>query len=101
MTGPAGLEWWLNLMAGLGILILAVPVWQLNRRKKKLTQIRSADLTAVDNAAFRGRVRDILLTKREREAADWRRIDEACLIAGYALLLGTAVLRVAAPLVAG
>jgi hypothetical protein len=93
----AAFQAWLNLAGFLGIAILAVPTWSLNLRKKKLQRILEADDPAATDPRFRARVRAILKGKRERDVADWRRIDEWCLIAGYLLVLGAAALRVAEP----
>ncbi len=97
MTG-AGFEWALNLAAFLGVAVLSVPTWSLNFRKKKLQRIRDADAAGGSADAFRDRVRAILRDKRERDAASWRRVDEICLVAGYLLVLGSAALRLLAPL---
>ena len=35
-------EWYLNLAAALGILVLSIPIWQLNRNKKILQRLRDA-----------------------------------------------------------
>ncbi len=91
----AALEWWLNLAALAGIAILAVPVWSLNARKKRLQRIR--DALPEPPEAFRDHVRAILREKRNRDVADWRALDEACLIAGYLLLLGSAFARLFVP----
>lgn len=89
------MTWWLNLAAFLGIMVLAVPVWSLNLRKKKLAQIEAA--LPADPDSFRAQVRDILKGKRARQVAEWRRVDEVCLWLGYALLLGSAFLRLFVP----
>lgn len=91
-------DWWLNLAAFLGVAVLAVPVWSLNSRKKRLQRIRDAETEGKSDAAFRARVRAILRDKRERDVAAWRRLDEICLAAGYLLVLGSAGLRLALPL---
>lgn len=92
---PGDLDWWLNLAAAAGIAVLAVPVWSLNTRKKRLQQIRAA--LPEPPAAFRDRVRAILREKRNRDVSDWRALDEACLVAGYVLLLGSAFARLFVP----
>ena len=84
-------EWWLNLGTTAGIAILAVPVWSLNDRKRKLQEIR--DALPEQPASFKDKVQHILAEKRGRDVADWRRIDDLCLKIGYALLLGSSVLR--------
>lgn len=94
----AAFQWWLNVAAFLGVLILSVPTWSLNFRKKKLQAIRDADRATPRSDDFRSRVRAILRDKRERDVAEWRRIDEICLASGYLLLLGSAALRLTAPL---
>lgn len=93
---PAEIHWWLNLATLVGIAILAVPTWSLNRRKKRLQAVR--DALAQDAQTFRASVREILHDKQNRDVSDWRRIDELCLIAGYLLLLGSAFARLWVPL---
>jgi hypothetical protein len=95
MPGP---EWWLNLASFLGVAVLAGPVWSLNFRKKRLQQIRDLEAAGGSAEAFRGRIRAILRSKRERDVADWRRVDEFCLAGGYLLVLGSAGLRLLLPL---
>lgn len=89
-------HWWLNLASLLGIAILAVPTWSLNRRKKMLQAVR--DALPQDPNSFRDSVKTILTDKRNKDVADWRRIDEICLLAGYLLLLGSSFLRLFVPL---
>jgi len=92
------MAWWLNLAAFFGLIILSVPTWSLNFRKKKLERIRAADQAAgKSDASFRAAVRGILRGRREKAVAEWRRIDEVCLFAGYLLLVGSAGLRLALP----
>lgn len=91
-------DWWLNLAAFLGVAVLAVPVWSLNFRKKRLQRIRDAEAAGGTAEAFRRRVRAILRDKRERDVAEWRRLDEVCLAAGYVLVFSSAGLRLALPL---
>ena len=91
----ANAHWWLNLLSMAGILILAVPVWSLNFRKKKLKEI--SDALPEEPATFREKVGSILKDKRGRDVSDWRRIDEICLFAGYFCLLGSAVARLFVP----
>lgn len=91
-------EWWLNLGTFAGVAVLSVPVWSLNFRKKRLRRIRDAEAAGGSDEAFRRQVRAILRGKRERDVADWRRIDEICLATGYILLLGSAGLRLTLPL---
>ncbi|MFT3973919.1 MAG: hypothetical protein QM699_10850 [Amaricoccus sp.] len=92
-------EWWLNLAAFLGVAVLAVPVWSLNLRKKRLQRIRDADAAGDTDESFRRRVRAILRDRRERDVAEWRRVDEIRLAGGYLLVFGSAGLRLALPLV--
>lgn len=92
---PAEFRWWLDFFTFLGIAILAVPVWSLNTRRKKLKAIQDALPDAPQS--FRERVRQILKDKRGRDVADWRRVDELCLIFGYGFLLGSSVLRLFLP----
>ncbi len=91
VVAGAGINWWLNLATALGIAVLAVPVWSLNMRKKKLQQVR--DALPAEPKAFKDRVRAILVDRHNRDVADWRRIDEVCLYVGYGLLLGSAAAR--------
>ena len=93
----ASMAWGLNLATFLGIAILAVPVWSLNTRKRKLHQVRQADADARSDSDFRTRTRRILADKHRKNVEDWRGIDQICLIVGYALLLGAALLRVVLP----
>ncbi len=93
----ASLAWGLNLATFIGIAILAVPVWSLNTRKRKLHQVRQADADAKSDSDFRTKTRGILADKHKKNVEDWRRIDQICLIVGYALLLGAALLRVILP----
>jgi hypothetical protein len=96
MMTAAEAHWWLNLAALIGIAILAVPTWSLNKRKKNLQSVRKTTPQKPDS--FRASVKAILTDKHNRDVADWRRIDEICLIAGYLLLLGSAFLRLFMPL---
>ncbi|WP_323796752.1 hypothetical protein [Nisaea sp.] len=89
------IQWWLNLMSLVGIAVLAVPVWSLNFRRKKLQKVQ--DALSHDPASFRNEVKDILLDKGNRDITTWRPVDEVCLIVGYLLLLGSSVLRLFAP----
>lgn len=91
------LHWWLNLATFAGIAILAVPVWDLNFRKRKLHQVQQAELQARDDSDFRARTRAILSEKHKKNVEGWRRRDQACLLIGYLLLLGAAALRIVFP----
>ncbi len=88
-------HWWLNFATMIGIALLAIPAWSLNFRKKKLQQIK--DALPEEPAAFKDRVQSVLKDKRERQVADWRRIDEVCLILGYALVLASSLIRLWVP----
>ena len=88
------LTWWLNLATFIGIAVLAVPVWSLNTRKRKLHQVRQTDADAKSDSDFRTKTRGILADKHRKNVEDWRGIDQICLVVGYALLLGAALLRV-------
>ncbi|MEL7212262.1 MAG: hypothetical protein AAGK92_06345 [Pseudomonadota bacterium] len=92
---PEVAHWWLNLMTLIGIAVLAVPVWSLNRRRKRLKEVR--DLLEETPDSFKRKVRGIVVDKQDRDVQDWRRIDEICLIVGYAALLGAAVMRLFVP----
>lgn len=92
----AEVHWWLNLTALIGIAILAVPTWSLNRRKKRLQAVR--DALPQEPKTFRDSVKGILTDKRNKEVSDWRWIDEICLIVGYLLLLGSSFARLWVPL---
>ena len=63
----ASMAWWLNLATFLGIAILAVPVWSLNTRKRKLHQVRQADADAGSDSDFRTRTRRILVGQAQEE----------------------------------
>lgn len=89
--------WWLNVASLAGIATLSVPVWSLNKRKRRLLAIKQADHTAKDANDFRKRTRAILVSKQKKNIEDWRSIDQTCLMIGYALLLGSALLRVLFP----
>ena len=93
----ASLAWGLDLATLIGIAILAVPVWSLNTRKRKLHQVREADAVARSDSDFRTRTRRILADKHRKNVEGWRSIDQICLVVGYALLLGAALLRVVLP----
>lgn len=86
--------WWLSLATCLGIAILAVPVWSLNARKRDRHMIQAADRSARNDSDFRLRTRKILLGRHDRQVNDWRRRDEICLLVGYTLVLGSALMRV-------
>jgi hypothetical protein len=88
-----GIDWWLNLASFLGIAILAVPVWSLNFRRKRLTALRQADRNAASDTDFRAQARKLLIDRHRRNVDDWRPVDQACLAIGYLLLLGAAFLR--------
>jgi len=90
-----GIHWWLNLVSLAGIVILAVPVWSLNVRKKKLQEIRQA-LTG-DPRTLKDRVKEILRDRRNRDVTEWRRLDELCLLSGYLALAGSSFLRLFFP----
>ncbi|WP_224823541.1 hypothetical protein [Cognatishimia sp. MH4019] len=94
---PQEAHWWLNLMTLLGIAVLAVPVWSLNNRRKRLKEVR--DLLAETPDSFKQKVREIVVDKQDRDVSDWRRIDELCLVIGYGALLGSAVLRLFVPII--
>ena len=89
-------HWWLNLASLVGIARTAIPTWSLNVMKKKLQRIR--EILPEEPAAFKGQVKVILEKKRDREASDWRSIDEKCLMFGYLLLFASAFLRLLVPI---
>lgn len=91
------IDWWLNLASFLGIAILAVPVWSLNFRRKRLTALRKADRDTASDRDFRAEARRLLIDRHRRNVDDWRSIDQACLAAGYLLLLGSALARLLVP----
>lgn len=95
---PIEIHRWLNLGTALGIAVLAIPVWSLNFKKKRLQQVR--DALPEEPSAFRERVKGILKDKHNRDVADWRPLDERCLWVGYGLLLGSSVVRLFVPMVA-
>lgn len=86
-------DWWVSLIAFLGVAILSWPVLSLNARRKRLQELRDADRPEQDDAGFRKAARDILIGRRERHVSDWRRLDEICLILGYLLLFGSSLAR--------
>ena len=85
--------WILNLTAFIGILILSIPVWSLNFRKKKLQKIKNRSDKRESSSKFRVKLRSASQRKREEGVAEWRRIDQFCLTVGYSLLLGSSFLR--------
>lgn len=85
--------WWLNCFSFLGILVLSVPTWSLNFRRKKLQKIKDADKNDSSGNNFRSKVRAISRRKREEGVAEWRRVDQVCLFVGYLLLLGSSASR--------
>ena len=85
-------EWYLNLAAALGILVLSIPIWQLNRNKKILQRLRDA-MKIKDQSDFRAEVGQIAQEKQSDEIASWKLWHELCLWLGYALLMGSAGLR--------
>ncbi|MEM5582142.1 MULTISPECIES: hypothetical protein [unclassified Roseibium] len=89
--------WWLNLATFSGIALLAVPVWDLNSRKRRLHQVQQADNEAENDSQFRARTRKILAEKHRKNVEGWRWRDQACLLIGYILLLGAAAVRIACP----
>jgi hypothetical protein len=89
------IHWMLNFGTTIGILVLAVPAWSLNGRRKRLQALRDLDRAATSDDTFRARARQILIERHRRNVDDWRRIDEICLLAGYLLLLGSSGLRLA------
>lgn len=90
-------HWWLNLATFSGIAILAVPVWDLNTRKRRLHLVQQAEEQAEDDSDFRTRTRRILAERHKKNVEGWRRRDQVCLFAGYILLLGAAALRIVFP----
>lgn len=89
----------LNAATFLGILILAVPVWSLNRRKRALAALPPAKTPPAGDDAAPGAVAAEQLLAEIRSGAtgwvnDWRPIDQKCLLAGYVLLLGSSFLRI-------
>lgn len=91
------LQWFLNLASFGGVAILSVPVWSLNFRRKQLHRHKVADREEHDTESFRARGRKVLLDRHKRNVEDWRPVDQACLLAGYLLLLGSAFLRLLFP----
>ena len=91
----ADLRWWLDLASVAGIAVLAVPVWSLNARKRRRQRLRRS--APSDPGGLRARLRPRLEAIGDRAVGDWRRIDEICLVIGYALLLGAAVARLFLP----
>lgn len=85
-----------NVMSALGMLALAVPALSLNSRKKALNRV----VTLIRKREERGdgsvldAIARELKAEREEQAGRWRRSDEVCLFAGYALLFIPAWWRV-------
>lgn len=78
--------WWLNLATALGTVILAVPVWQLNRNKKLLQRIKDVDGAGMSDSDFRDQIRRLAEEKQKERVAEWRAWHEACLWTGYSLV---------------
>lgn len=84
-----------NALSAFGILLLSVPAFSLNRRKKALERIRSiiskrnsqGDGSALDSIAL------ALQERRQDNAGRWHRMDELCLYIGYFSLLGASLWR--------
>lgn len=85
----------LDFMTFLGIAVLSMPVWSLNKRKKQLTRLENA--FGQDTAKARDEsvqeLADELIEERKKDTGDWRGWDEFCLWLGYGLLLGASFLR--------
>lgn len=84
---------WLNLASFAGVAVLAVPVFSLNSRRKRLQDLRDADRQVKDDGEFRSKARRILIDRRRKDIEDWRPFDEKCLRVGYGLLFASAFLR--------
>ncbi|HLS58347.1 MAG TPA: hypothetical protein VK022_01850 [Paracoccaceae bacterium] len=84
-----------NLAAVIGVLILAVPAFSLDLRKKALFRIdriierrrEMGDASALDAVAQE------LRDDRAARVTNWRRIDRICLYVGYHFVLGAAISR--------
>jgi hypothetical protein len=79
-----------------GIVVLAVPAFSLNLRKKafaRIARIVEDRRACGDGLALDAIAREVA-RERETAAGRWRRVDEICLYVGYALVLTGAVWRV-------
>ena len=89
-------EWNLNAASAAGILILSVPAFSLNSRKKSLFRIKNilkrrkpgAETSALNEIA------EELEDKATERANNWQLADQICLFVGYFLLLGSSIIRV-------
>lgn len=79
-----------NAMTFLGILVLAVPVWSLNLRKKSLHKIEQVieGRSGKNQTGILDDIDKIVKSHGQRSVANWRPCDQFCLIVGYLLLLG-------------
>ena len=87
-------EFWVNSASTLGIALLAFPALKLNKLKRRqaaalanlsASQDRNDDLLAA--------VAQLGVNKRGHQVATWSAWDQVCLHLGYALLLGSNILR--------
>jgi hypothetical protein len=93
------LETGLDAATFLGILLLAVPVWSLNRRKRALATLPKAATAdsgadATPGALAAGQLMGDIRSGATAWVNDWRPLDHRCLVGGYALLLGSSFLRI-------
>lgn len=85
-----------NIANAIGVVVLAVPAFSLNFRKKTLARIsdiiarraQRADASVLDDVA--NELEDTAKARANR----WRRVDEVCLFAGYLLVLGASAARI-------
>jgi len=87
------LETFMNFLGFVGLAVLSMPVWRLNRNRKILQRIKDADQPDVSDSAFRKKVVDVAKKKSEEEVSAWRPWHEICLWVGYGCLFSSALVR--------
>lgn len=89
------LETLANLLGFIGLAVLSVPVWRLNKNRKTLQRIKDADQPSISDSAFRKKVVGVAMKKNEEEVSAWRPWHEACLWVGYGCMFSSALVRLA------
>ncbi len=90
-------ETFTNLLGVVGLAVLSVPVWRLNRNRKILQRIKNADRPDITDSTFRKKVVDVARMKSEEEVSAWRPWHEICLWVGYGCLFSSALVRLVCP----
>ena len=87
---------WLNIFSFLGLFLLSFPTLRANKLKRlqsDAVQHANANQDLQDTDLIKI-VAKALVDKRDQASATWRMRDQACLFAGYLLLLGSSFLRI-------